>query len=94
MEEKYNGPENFGLSYSDYNFDFDIDLRFSAVDYILIGFCLVFIVPFIVLFELITGYPQQDTGKKALLEKKVEGSEFYQPKVCVGPCCLWSEASK
>jgi len=94
MEEKYNGFENFGLSDSDFNFDFDIDLRFSAFEYVLIGFCLAFVVPFILLFELTIQYLQQRKDKKTLLEKEVERSEFYQPEICVGPCCLWSEASK
>lgn len=44
----------------------------------LIGFCLAFVAPFILLFELITEYLQQGTGQNTLSEKEVEGSESDQ----------------
>lgn len=94
MEEKYTGSENFGPSHYDYNFDFNFDLRFSAFEYILIGLYMGFVVPFILVSEQISKFLQQRKRREKFMGKEIEGSEFFQPELCVGPCCLWSVSSK
>lgn len=94
MEEKYSGSENFGPSHHDYDFDFNFVLQFSAFEYVLIGLYLVFVVPFILVSKQISKFLQQRKRKEELLGKEIVGSKFIQPKLCEGPCCLWSDASK
>ena len=48
--EKYEGSENFGSS--DYDFDFDFSL--NGFDYVLLAIYTVFVMPFILTYELIS----------------------------------------
>ena len=90
MEEKDTGKKNFDPS--NYDFDFDFDLSLNAFDYLLLGFYSLFVLPLILLTELISkAFWMNNAGTKAV-EKKLEIATLFQSELCVAPCCPWPRA--
>ena len=72
---KHTKPD-YGSSAYDYNFDFNFDLELNLYDYLLLGFYLVAVFPFVLLARFVKNIYQRISGK---ISERQENQIFRPP---------------
>jgi hypothetical protein len=80
--EKYKGTEIFGPSQN--AFDFDIDLRLNASDYLRIVPCALFLLPPILVLELFSKFSKKGKANTEHNEEKIDSMQPVQAGTRVG----------
>jgi hypothetical protein len=82
--EEYKGTGNFRQSQNGLYFDFDIDLRFNALDYLRILPYVLFLLPLIVVLEFFSKFSKKGTASTEKHVDKIHSLQPVQPGTKVG----------